>query len=240
MHLKRIQLCPDRYPTREHYPFNLRIFQRDQRVPFPTPVTFFLGENGTGKTTLLKAISHRCGIHIWESYDKPRVTRNPYEREMYRAVEAEWTDGMVPGSFFGSQIFRNFAQLLDEWATTDPGLLEYFGGSSLLTQSHGQSLMSFFTARYQRKGLYLMDEPETALSPRSQLRLLQLLHDMGRAGHAQFLVATHSPILLACPDATLYSFDFETLRRVGYEETDHYRIYRRFMEDPERHLDGKP
>jgi predicted ATPase len=100
-----------------------------------------------------------------------------------------------------------------------------------MTQSHGQSLMSFFRARYRIKGLYLLDEPETALSPRSQLELVNLIRDMGQAGHAQFIIATHSPILMACPDARLYNFDDIPVQEVGYEQTDHYKIYKRFMED---------
>ena len=106
-----------------------------------------------------------------------------------------------PGSFFGSSVFQDFARILDDWASTDPGQLAYFGGKSLLTQSHGQSIMSFFKARYAIKGLYLLDEPETALSPRTQIELLDLLTTMSAAGHAQFIIATHSPILLSCPGA---------------------------------------
>jgi predicted ATPase len=118
---------------------------------------------------------------------------------------------------------------LDEWAATDAGQLEYFGGKSLLTQSHGQSIMSFFRARYAIKGLYLLDEPETALSPRTQLTLLDLLEKMSAAGHAQFVIATHSPILLSCPGATIYSFDSVPIAPIRYRETDHYKIYKDFM-----------
>jgi predicted ATPase len=137
----------------------------------------------------------------------------------------------VPGSFFGSSVFRDFARILDEWASTDPGQLAYFGGQSLLTQSHGQSVMSFFRARYAITGLYLLDEPETALSPRTQLALLDLLTKMGAAGHAQFLIATHSPILLSCPGATLYNFDQAPIAPILYEQTDHYKTYKAFMDD---------
>lgn len=105
-----------------------------------------------------------------------------------------------------------------------------------MTQSHGQSLMSFFEARYRIKGLYLMDEPETALSPRTQLDLLNLLEETGKAGHAQFIVATHSPILLACSGATIYSFDQIPIDEIAYEDTEHYRVYRDFMKKMERKL----
>jgi predicted ATPase len=98
--------------------------------------------------------------------------------------------------------------------------------------------MSYFKARYQIKGIYFMDEPETALSPKSQLELLNVIKDMGQAGHAQFIVATHSPILLACPGAQIYSFDHIPVELIDYEETEHYRIYKDFLEDRQRYLDG--
>ena len=138
-------------------------------------------------------------------------------------------NGRVPGSFFGSQVFNNFARILDEWLTMDPGLLEYYGGKSLMSQSHGQSLMAFFESRFKIKGLYLLDEPETALSPGSQLELLRLLKEMGAAGHAQFIIATHSPILLACPGAQIFSFDPPGIREVSYEDTTHFKVYQQFF-----------
>jgi len=94
--------------------------------------------------------------------------------------------------------------------------------------------MSFFKARYAIKGLYLLDEPETALSPKTQISLLDLLTKLSVDGHAQFLIATHSPILLACPGATIYSFDESPIASVRYEDTEHYRVYRAFMEDQNR------
>jgi predicted ATPase len=151
-------------------------------------------------------------------------------------LDIEWNDGKVPGSFFGSETFRDFAQYLDEWAAADPAMLEYFGGKSLITQSHGQSLMTLFKARYQIKGLYFLDEPETALSPKSQLELLRVLRDMGDAGHAQFIIATHSPILLACPGADILSFDRIPVQKINYDETEHYKIYKNFMEDRNKYL----
>ena len=230
MHLKSVTLHPESYPTREHYPFNLPLFQQANRVSFETPVTLFVGENGAGKSTLVRAICQKSGIHIWQDTDMKRFENNPYENALCHYLTLEWTKGRVPGAFFGSDTFKYFTQALDEWATTDPGQLKYFGGKSLVTQSHGQSLMSYFTARYKIEGLYLLDEPETALSPKSQLKLLDLLTRMSNDGHAQFIIATHSPILLACPGAVIYSFDSTPLRQVRYEETDHYRVYRDFMD----------
>jgi predicted ATPase len=237
MHLKGVTLFPENYPTREHYPFNQPIFHQTEQLQFSSPVTLFVGENGTGKSTLLEAICHKCGIHIWRDVERTRFEVNPYENKLYRYVAVTWTNGRVPGSFFGSDTFRYFAHSLDEWAAADQGMLHYFGGKSLVTQSHGQSLMSYFRARYRIKGLYLLDEPETALSPRSQVALVNLLRKMGQAGHAQFIVATHSPILLACPGATIYSFDHIPVKPITYEETDHYRLYKSFMQNRDSYLE---
>jgi predicted ATPase len=237
MYLKSVTLQPEKYPNREKYPFCLPIFQRAERIRFTSPVTLFVGENGAGKSTLIKAICLQSGIHIWRDTDKVRVENNPFEDELYRYLILEWSAGKIPGSYFGSDIFQYFTQVLDEWAATDPGQLKYFGGRSLVTQSHGQSLMSYFRARYKIEGLYLLDEPETALSPKSQLELLELLIKMSRAGIAQFIVATHSPILLGCPGATIYSFDHIPLTEVKYEETEHYQIYRDFIKDRARYLE---
>jgi len=163
---------------------------------------------------------------------------NPYEERLFLYIDVKWTDGIVPGSFFSSQIFRNFAQLVDEWEADNPGQIDYFGGKSLIAQSHGQSIMSFFKSRYKIKGLYLLDEPETALSPKSQLELLKLLQEMSAQGHAQFIIATHSPILMACHGSVIYSFDDIPVKRIPYEETEHYRIYRDFMANAGQYSKG--
>ena len=236
LHLKEMRLLPEQYPTTDHYPFNIDVLQKTRSILFPSPVTFFIGENGSGKTTLLEALARRCNIHIWSGIERTRSVINPYEETFFLYIEVKWTDGVVPGSFFSSQIFRNFAQLVDEWEADNPGQIDYFGGKSLIAQSHGQSIMSFFKSRYKIKGLYLLDEPETALSPKSQLELLKLLQEMAALGHAQFIIATHSPILLACPGSVIYSFDQRPVKIIQYEDTEHYRIYKNFMVNPGKYF----
>lgn len=236
MHITSVTFHPDKYPVLDSYPFNLKIFQQSKRIDFTCPVTFFVGENGTGKSTLLKAICQKCGIHIWEDTGGKRYRLNPYENCFYKFIDVKWADGPVAGSYFSSQIFHDFARYLDEWAHADPGMLDYFGGDSLLTQSHGESLISFFTARYKIKGIYFMDEPETALSPKSQLKLLKLLKASTSDGHAQFIITSHSPILLAYPGAVLYDFDASVIKRTKYENTEYYRIYKDFMNNKDSYL----
>jgi predicted ATPase len=235
-HLKKITFFPEVYPTADQYPFCLKQFRTLRTFEFTAPAVFLVGDNGSGKSTFVEAVAEKCRIHIWRPEERSRFDHNPHERELYKYTLVEWADGPVPGSFFAAEIFKNFAQNLDEWASMDPGQLNYFGGCSLLTQSHGQSLMAFFRTRYKVKGLYILDEPETALAPRAQLELLKIVDEMSRAGHAQFIIATHSPILMACPDAHIYNFDDVPPKRIAYEDTDHYKIYKEFMNHPERFL----
>ncbi len=230
MHLNSVKILPDRFPVKDKYPFNIKLLQNTPELKFEKNVTMFVGENGTGKSTLLKAICENCGIHIWDSDKRPRFEYNPYEDRFQEAVEAVWENGPVKGTYFGSQTFESFARLLDEWAHNDPEQLDYFGGRSLMEQSHGQSLMSFFRARYKLKGLYFLDEPECALSPHTQMELKHMLEEYGATGTAQFIIATHSPILMSVKSADVYGFDGKVIQKVDYKNTSHYRVYRDFFD----------
>ncbi|MGO9147650.1 MAG: AAA family ATPase [Desulfomonilia bacterium] len=243
MHINKVTFSPESYPVHDIYPFNLQTFHDSLSLVFETNITFFIGKNGSGKSTLLKAIARRSGIHIWEE-DRGRFGKNPYEEDLFKYIDVSWTCDKKPGAYFSSERYQHLAKIIDEWAISDPGLLDYFGGKSLMSQSHGESFMAFFRSRYKIEGLYFMDEPETALSTRRQIEFVQLLSSQSRDGHAQFIVATHSPILLSCPGATIVSFDHHTLKMVPYENTDYYLIYRDFLLHRERYLaeciEGEP
>jgi predicted ATPase len=234
MHLNSVSFDSSRYPTSQEYPFNLELLRKTGRINFKTPVTFFAGENGSGKTTVLKGICRKCGIHIWQDEPGKRFRNNPYEDDLYRYMKVEWADGSVPGSYYGSQIFQDFTRFLDDWAAATPGILDYYGGESLMTKSHGQSLMAYFRARYRIKGLYFLDEPEAALSPNNQLAFLDLIGECVKDGAAQFIIATQSPIIMSFPDAVIYSFDSVPLREVDYEDTEHYRVYHDFLNNHQK------
>lgn len=229
MHLNKVIIDQSRFPTKDSYPFNLPILQQTRVLEMTNPVTIFTGENGTGKSTLLKALCHRCHIHIWEGMHRPRYKINRYENLLHQALDIQWANGSVPGSFFSPELFQNFSQLVDEWAINSPDLLEYFGGESLITQSHGQSCMAYFKSRYKVKGLYFLDEPEAALSPKTQMDLLGVLSDIRISRHAQFIISTHSPIIMSCRQAALYSFDSNAIERIAFKETQHYKIYNDFF-----------
>ncbi len=238
MHIRKVSFLSREYPTTEAYPFNLEVLQKTPEITFETPVTCFVGENGAGKTTVLRAVCLGCGIHIWQDEERKRYNYNPYEGELHKYLRIEWSNGSVPGSYYSSQIFQDFTKFLDDWAMATPDILTYYGGSSLMTKSHGQSLMAYFRSRYVRRGVYFLDEPEAALSPKNQIALLGLLGECARRGNAQFIIATQSPILLACPGARIYSFDRVPLATVRYEDTDHYRIYHDFLNNPAAYLDN--
>jgi predicted ATPase len=229
MHLASITLHPEQFPDFTAYPFNLPAFRRTGRVDFTSNVTFFVGENGSGKSTLLRAVCRKCGIHIWAEECWSRANYNPYEDTLFQYLDIGWAADPKPGAYFSAETYEHMSKMIDLWASMDPKLLDYFGGKSLLEQSHGESFMSFFTSRYTIEGVYFLDEPETALSPKRQLVFLEFLRKMERDGHAQFFIATHSPILLSCPDATILSFDDASIKKIPYEETEHFRVYRDFI-----------
>jgi predicted ATPase len=238
MHLIKVRIHSDSYPADRIYPFNVPILRETPELAFRKPVVFFVGENGSGKSTLLEAITRKCGINLW---DKPRrhlAHSNPYETKLADYITVTWSDGRVPGSLFRAETFYGFADFLDDVALCDPGRLKYHGGKLLNLLSHGEGILAYFSGRYHIKGLYLLDEPESALSPSSQVAFLKLVQQLEADGHAQFIMATHSPILLAYPGAQIFSFDSSHIEEVEYEDTTHYKLYKQFFTDRTVFLEG--
>ncbi|MBI5585663.1 MAG: AAA family ATPase [Deltaproteobacteria bacterium] len=239
MYIKNIAIHSERFPAQDDYPFNLEIFEKTKNIALTRPVTFFIGENGTGKSTLLQAVAKRCGIHIWrddEGYIRRVQHRSPYAEQLYRYIQVEWSGERVKGSYFDAEIFRYFAECLDAWAKPNPALFQYYGGESLVSRSHGQRHIQYFGATYCKKGLYFLDEPENALSPRKQIDLLKILKTAAETGQVQFLAVTHSPILLSLPEATIFSFDEIPVKETAYEDTDYFRLYKDFLNDRDKYL----
>lgn len=232
MWIDRVKVRTEEFPRRDCHPFDLGWLHEGLELRFESPIVAFVGENGSGKSTLLEAIVQRADIPAWTRSKRHIAHRNPHENTLYEYIDLAWTDGRVSGSFFNAETFRQRAEFLDDVSLVDPGQMKYFGGRTLLDQSHGEGMLTFFEGRYAIRGLYALDEPEAALSPASQLELARMLHRYAVAGHAQFLIATHSPILLALPGAQLFGLDNEGIRETAYQETGHYRLYRDFMADP--------
>jgi predicted ATPase len=229
MHLSSLTVDASRFPDAARYPFNLPIFRIPQYLEFGTNITFFAGENGSGKSTLLRALTKRSGIYRWSESLWARSHFNPHEESLSEYLDVAWTGSPKPGAFFSSETYAHMAGLIELWAAGDPKLLDYFGGKSLVEQSHGESFMSFFKSRFTIEGVYFLDEPETALSPKRQIEFVEFLKEQDKSGLAQFIIATHSPLLLGCPNSTIYSFDHAEISKVAYEETGHFKVYRDFL-----------
>ena len=231
MYLVKVKIDGRGFPTHRVYPFDIPAIRETPELTLRKPIVFFVGENGSGKSTLLEAITRKCGIHIWNKPRRHLAHKNPYETKLASYVTVTWTNGSMPGTLFRAETFHDFADFLDDVALCDPGRLKYHGGRILNTLSHGEGILSYLQGRLRLQGLYFLDEPEAALSPASQIKFLNLLQQSGAEGRAQFIIATHSPILLACPDAQIFSFDSSQIKEISYEETTHYRIYEQFFAD---------
>jgi predicted ATPase len=238
MYLRGVSINSGAFPSCRFYPFNIPALNNTAKLVFRGPVVFFVGENGSGKSTLLEAISRKCNIHIWSKPKRHVAHNNPFETRLADYISVAWANGNVPGSLFRAETFHDFADFLDDVALCDPGRLRYHGGQILNTLSHGEGILSYFSTRYHRRGVYFLDEPETALSPTSQTTFLNLLQRLEAEGQAQFVIATHSPILLSLPGAQIFSFDSTSIQEVAYEDTNHYKIYKQLFVDRNALIDS--
>lgn len=228
-YLRSIRSLAERMDT-TRFPFTIPAFRGGIDLELPSPVTFFVGENGSGKSTLLEAVAEICGFNP-EGGSRDHVREAREDRsELAQALRLSWLPKMADGFFMRAESFYNFASYLDGVSN-----FRAYGGKSLHQQSHGESFLALFQNRFEH-GLYVLDEPEAALSPQRQLAFLRIIHDLASARHAQFLIATHSPILLAYPGATLYQFEDQGIREVAYRETEHYLVTKEFLSCPERML----
>jgi predicted ATPase len=225
--LRQIATLPDRM-DRGDYPFSIPAFSRGINLTLSSNVTFLVGENGSGKSTLLEALAECCGFNP-EGGNRDHYREALADRsELAQALRLSWFPKVAEGFFMRAESFYNFATYVEQVSN-----LRAYGGKSLHAQSHGESFLSLFTHRFEH-GIYLLDEPEAALSPQRQLSFLSIIHQLEAPGHAQFLIATHSPIILSYPRAVLFSLDGDEIREVAYQETEHYRVTRDFLASPER------
>lgn len=201
---------------------------RSKKLEFTNPVTFFVGENGSGKSTLLEAIAVAAGFNAeGGSRDFVFSTRRTHS-DLCELITPIRTIPPKDGFFLRAESFYNTASYLDENST-----MKRYGGVSFHEQSHGESFLSLVTNRFEGNGLYIMDEPEAALSPQRLLTLLVLMDELVK-NRSQFIIATHSPIIMAFPGADIIQFSENGMERVSYRETESYRITKQFMDDPER------
>ncbi len=237
MYLKSLAIDSRSFPTLDQFPFNISVFQQTERVDFVSPIAFFVGENGSGKSALLDAIGRKSGFLPWGGSKIHRVHENPFETRLANYVSPAWDPKHKYGFHFRAETFFNFASSLDDILLDDPARDKYFGGGSLNVLSHGESFLAFFKGySFQLDGLYLLDEPESALSPPNQVKFVRLLLDSLNNGNKQYIIATHSPIILACPQAQILAFDTPSIQNIEYSQTAAYKFYTRFLDDPGQFL----
>src|SRR5229473_795529 len=227
-YLRRIWLDPSRIEDRAAYPFCLPFLHDDFELSFDRSITIIVGENGTGKSTLLE------GIAVLAGYDeagggkgyRPVDHSDAVEAmggQLSNALRASWLPRITNGWFFRAESFFSVARYLDSVGSPT---------ADFLSHSHGEGFMRFFEERCQRQGIFIFDEPESALSPARQMEFLKLMRRMDQSGHCQIIMATHSPMLMAYPDARLLRLSKYGLEPVTVKETDHYKVMREFCADP--------
>ncbi|QQE79148.1 AAA family ATPase [Alicyclobacillus sp. SO9] len=221
------------FPNSNHHPFDIPAFCDTGELNLNQFLTFFVGENGSGKSTLLEAIAIQAGFNPEGGSRSNQFATAATESRLFEYLKLRWLPKVTQGFFFRAESFFNFASYIDDLAKEsfagDP--YSAYGGRSLHHQSHGESFLNLFVSRLssRKPALYMLDEPEAALSPARQLALLRVLHDHQETGHSQFIVSTHSPILLGYPGATLLNFDGGSIEPILYEETNHYIITQQFL-----------
>jgi predicted ATPase len=236
--LQRVSVVDSRIPDHDEWPYSIP-FVRGLSLPFKSAVTFFVGENGSGKSTLIEAIAEICGLPVSGGGKNEGADSNGPERHsaLGGALRPSFREKPRDAYFFRAEFQAHFASLLDQ-RRADPDFpadpYSRYGGRSLHTRSHGEAFLALLLNRME-SGLFIMDEPESALSPQRQLTLLTRMAELVQAGATQFIVATHSPILLTYPGADIVTFDEPPLSSIALEDTSHYQITKGILEAPDRY-----
>ena len=235
-----ISLQRGKVPSFAEYPFSIPAIGKLNELEFEQPVTFFIGENGSGKSTLLEAIAVACGLNPEGGSRNFRFSTRASHSGLRDYLRLSRSPRRIRDSYFlRAESYFNVAtqiEALDEEALGGAKIIASYGGRSLHEQSHGESFFALFMNRLGGEGLYLLDEPEAALSPQRQLSVLTLIHRL-IYHQSQLVIATHSPILLAYPNARIYHFSESGISRINYTETEHYQITKDFLNRHERMLD---
>jgi predicted ATPase len=217
---------------RTRYPFNLPVVRNLDELVFHPKVTFIVGENGSGKSTLIEALAVAWGFNSEGGSKNFNFATRPSHSELHRFVRPVRSIKRAKDGFFlRAESYFNVGTQIENLGVTGS-----YGGVSPHEQSHGESIFALLEHRFRGKGLYILDEPEAALSPNRQLSFLSRMQGLV-CDTSQFIIATHSPIILGYPDAWIYAATSSGLERIAYEDTDHFQITRSFLNRRETFLD---
>lgn len=226
-YLLQVGIDRDKVPSFDEYPYSLPVCRNMGTLDLHPAVTFLVGENGAGKSTLLEAVAMAAGYNAeGGSRNFSFSTRASHSCLHAALVLHRGLKRPQDGFFLRAESFYNVATEVDALGVTG------YGDRSLHDQSHGEAFMTLVMERFRGNGLYLLDEPEAALSPVRQLALLARLHQLVHLA-SQFIIATHSPILMAYPNAVIYSLASDSVRKVAYKDTEHYAVTRQFLNNHE-------
>jgi predicted ATPase len=235
--VSQLQLRKDDVPSFDAYPFSLPAVRNLDVLKFHPKVTFLVGENGSGKSTLLEAIAVSFGFNPEGGSKNFTFSTRASHSDLHKFLRlGKGFRRPADGFFLRAESYFNLGteiEALDREPAFSPPIINSYGKRSLHEQSHGESFMALLTHRFGGNGFYVLDEPEAALSPQRQFEVLARIHALASAG-SQFIIATHSPILMMYPDAFLYSCTDAGLKLTGAQETAHYQIMRDFFQDPHR------
>ena len=230
--LRSVSIQREKIADATGYPFTIPAIAALDTLELHPQVTFFVGENGSGKSTLLEAIAVATGFNAEGGSTNFRFSTRSEESALAATLRVvRGTSRPRTGFFLRAESFYNVASEIERLAVGGS-----YGDKSLHEQSHGESFMALVNNRFGAHGLYLLDEPEAALSPQRQLALLHSIDRLVRHDHSQLLIATHSPIILAYPNATIYWLSETGIETVAYEQTEHYSLTRDFLNNRERYL----
>jgi predicted ATPase len=230
--LTDVTLLKNQVPSYDVYPFTIPAIRHLENLPLHSKITFFVGENGSGKSTLIEALAVALDFNVEGGNKNTRFTTRATHSDLSQYLRlSRGVRRPKDGYFLRAESFYNVASYMDEI-----GFLDGYGGQSLHAQSHGESFIALLNNKLRGNGLYLMDEPEAALSPSRQLSALAIIHQLVKA-NSQFIMATHSPILMAYPDAAIYLLSESGIQRIEYKETEHYAITKAFINNTEKMLE---
>lgn len=216
----------------------IKYLTKENHLSFSSNVTFFVGENGTGKSTLLEAIAVAYGFNAEGGSKNFTFSTNATHSELFKNIKIGKKAFAKDGFFLRAESLYNVATNIDDMdkeASFDPLVIESYGGVSLHNQSHGESFLSIVQNRFFGNGLYILDEPEAALSPMRLLTLIAEINELVNK-NSQFIIATHSPILMAFPNAEILEFSKDGIKKIDYKDTEHFQITKSFLENPEKML----